>query len=116
MPPGRPGAWQGNPRVDNNSTDEAGFEAECQRGRRLGFDGKTLIHPRQVDVCNRVFAATAGQVADARAVIAAWEEAVAHGRGVVTVDGRMVANLHVDAARRLIAAHDAVQEFARLGT
>ena len=65
---------------------------------------------------NRVFPPTAGQVADARAVIAAWEEAVAHGRGVVTVDGRMVANLHVDAARRLIAAHDAVQEFARLGT
>ncbi|MGI8718722.1 MAG: hypothetical protein ACR2JN_12925 [Lapillicoccus sp.] len=66
--------------------------------------------PRQVDVCNRVLAPTAGQVADARAVIAAWEEAVARGRGVVTVDGRMVENLHVD------AAHDAVQEFTRLGT
>ncbi len=116
MPAGRPGAWQGNPRVDDDITDEAGFEAECQQGRRLGFDGKTLIHPRQVDVCKRVFAPTAGQVADARAVIAAWEEAVAHGRGVVTVDGRMVENLHVDAAHRLIAAHDAVQEFTRLGT
>ena len=77
--------------VYNTVTDEAGFEAECLQGRQLGFDAKTLIHPRQVDVCNRVLAPTPEQVADARAVLAAWEEALAHGRGVVTVeraDGR----------------------------
>jgi len=72
------------------------------------FDGKTLIHPRQVDVCNRVFTPTPEQVDDARAVLAAWEEALAQGRAVATVGGRMVESLHVDAARSLIARHDAV--------
>jgi len=77
----------------------------------MGFDGKTLIHPSQLEPCNRVFAPTADEVERAGRIIAAFEEAEAEGRGVVTVDGRMVENLHVDQARRtlaLIAAIDAL--------
>ena len=96
--------------VYNDITDAEGFEAECVQGRQMGFDGKTLIHPSQLEPCNRVFAPTADEVERAGRIIAAFEEAEAEGRGVVTVDGRMVENLHVDQARRtlaLIAAIDA---------
>ncbi|HEY2998545.1 MAG TPA: CoA ester lyase [Acidimicrobiales bacterium] len=97
--------------VYNDITDAEGFEAECVQGRQMGFDGKTLIHPSQLEPCNRVFAPTADEVERAGRIIAAFEEAEAEGRGVVTVDGRMVENLHVDQARRtlaLIAAIDAL--------
>jgi citrate lyase subunit beta/citryl-CoA lyase len=89
--------------VYNDIKDPDGFEAECVQGRQLGFDGKTLIHPSQLDPCNRVFAPTADEVDRARRIIEAFEEAEAEGRGVVTVDGRMVENLHVDQARRTLA-------------
>ncbi|MFI2301232.1 HpcH/HpaI aldolase/citrate lyase family protein [Actinacidiphila glaucinigra] len=94
--------------VYNDVTDESGFEAECVQGRRFGFDGKTLIHPRQVEVCNRVFAPSPAEADRARRIIEAFEEAVAEGRGVVTVDGRMIENLHVDDARRVLALAEAV--------
>ncbi|WP_406269403.1 CoA ester lyase [Actinacidiphila glaucinigra] len=94
--------------VYNDVTDESGFEAECVQGRRFGFDGKTLIHPRQVEVCNRVFAPSPEEADRARRIIEAFEEAVAEGRGVVTVDGRMIENLHVDDARRVLALAEAV--------
>ena len=94
--------------VYNDVTDESGFEAECVQGRRFGFDGKTLIHPRQVEVCNRVFAPSPEEADKARRIIEAFEEAVAEGRGVVTVDGRMIENLHVDDARRVLALAEAV--------
>lgn len=67
--------------VYNDVTDESGFEAECVQGRRFGFDGKTLIHPRQVEVCNRVFAPSPEEADKARRIIEAFEEAVAEGRG-----------------------------------
>ena len=89
--------------VYNDIKDEAGFLAECEQGRDLGFDGKTLIHPSQVDPCNRTFAPSPAEVEKASRVIAAFEEAEADGRGVVTVDGRMVENLHVEQARRTLA-------------
>ncbi|MCU1454434.1 MAG: (3S)-malyl-CoA thiolesterase, partial [Acidimicrobiales bacterium] len=85
--------------VYNDIKDEAGFEAECVQGRQLGFDGKTLIHPSQLEPCNRVFAPTAEAVADAQALIATFDEAMAAGKGVVTHNGRMIENLHVDNAR-----------------
>ena len=94
--------------VYNDIKDAEGFEAECLQGRAMGFDGKTLIHPSQVDPCNRVFAPDAAQVAEAREVIAAFEAAGAEGKGVVTVNGRMIENLHVDNARRALALDEAI--------
>jgi citrate lyase subunit beta / citryl-CoA lyase len=94
--------------VYNDIKNPEGFEAECVQGRQLGFDGKTLIHPSQVDPCNEVFAPTEADVEQAGRIIAAFEEAEAAGRGVVTVDGRMIENLHVDNARRTLAIHEAI--------
>ncbi|KGN39696.1 HpcH/HpaI aldolase/citrate lyase family protein [Knoellia aerolata] len=92
--------------VHNDVTDAEGFEAECVQGRDLGFDGKTLIHPGQVEPCNRVFAPSEEAVAEARGILEAW--AAGAGRGVVTHRGRMIENLHVEVARRVIATHEAV--------
>ncbi len=94
--------------VYNDIQDAEGFEAECVQGRQLGFDGKTLIHPSQVEPCNEVFAPAAAEVELAGRVIAAFEEAQAEGRGVVTLDGRMIENLHVDEARRVLAIQAAI--------
>jgi citrate lyase beta subunit len=79
------------------------FRAEAAHGRLLGFDGKTLIHPSQVEPCNIVFSPSAEDVAKARAMIAAYEAALADGRGVATLDGEMVEILHVQQAKRLLA-------------
>ena len=98
--------------VFNDIKDEAGFEAECGQGRQLGFDGKTLIHPSQLEPCNRVFAPSDDEITQARRIIVAFEEAEAEGKGVVTVDGRMIENLHVDNARRAIALADAIADLA----
>jgi citrate lyase subunit beta / citryl-CoA lyase len=95
--------------VYNDIKDAEGFEAECVQGRQMGFDGKTLIHPSQLEPCNRVFAPTDDEVDTARRIIAAFEQAEAEGRGVVTVDGRMVENLHVDQARRTLAVVAAIE-------
>jgi citrate lyase subunit beta / citryl-CoA lyase len=95
--------------VYNDVKDGAGFELECRQGRELGFDGKTLIHPGQVEPCNRVFAPTPAQIEESRAVLAAWDEALAQGLGVATVNGRMIENLHVESAQRVLTMHDAIQ-------
>ncbi|MBW3661606.1 MAG: CoA ester lyase [Actinobacteria bacterium] len=94
--------------VFNDLEDTDGFEAECVQGRQLGFDGKTLIHPKQLGPANRVWAPSEEAVSQAQRVIAAFEEAEAAGRGVVTVDGRMIENLHVEQARRTLAIADAI--------
>lgn len=83
--------------------NEAAFRAEAAQGKLLGFDGKTLIHPSQVDPCNAVFSPSADEIAHARAVIAAYDTALAAGRGVATLEGQMVEILHVEQARRLLA-------------
>ncbi len=98
--------------VFNDITDAEGFLAEAVQGRQFGFDGKTLIHPSQVEPCNDVFAPSEDELAHARKVIAAFDEAEAEGRGVVTVDGRMVENLHVDNARRALALAAAIEALA----
>ncbi len=94
--------------VYNDVRDPVGFEAECRQGAELGFDGKTLVHPSQVEVANRVWAPDEAQVEHARRVIEAFEAAARDRRGVVTVDGRMVEQLHVDEARRVLSTAEAV--------
>ena len=94
--------------VYNDVKDLAGFEAECLQGRQFGFDGKTLIHPGQLEACNRLFAPSAAEIERSRRIIEAFTEAQAEGRGVVTVDGRMIENLHVDNARRILALSEAI--------
>ena len=88
--------------------DEDGFAAACAQGRTLGFDGKTLIHPRQVEAANRAFAPAEEEVAFARRVIEAHAAAEAEGKGVVLVDGRLIENLHVEMAHRTIALAEAI--------
>jgi citrate lyase subunit beta/citryl-CoA lyase len=94
--------------VYNDIKDEAGFEAECIQGRQLGFDGKTLIHPSQVEPANAVWAPAAEAVEDARALIATFEAGIAEGKGVVTHNGRMIENMHVENAHRLIGLSEAI--------
>lgn len=94
--------------VYNDVQDLDGFEAEARQGRQLGFDGKTLIHPRQLEPCNRIFTPAQAEVDRSRRIIDAFEQATSQGRGVVTVDGRMIENLHVDEARRVLALAQAV--------
>ncbi|HYQ61650.1 CoA ester lyase [Actinophytocola sp.] len=95
--------------VYNDVRDLDGFAAECRQGRDFGFDGKTLIHPGQVEPCNEIFAPSADEVAHAHRVIEAFEQAQHAGRGVATVDGRMIENLHVVDAQRILALAAAVK-------
>jgi citrate lyase subunit beta/citryl-CoA lyase len=90
--------------------DEAGFEAACLQGRDLGFDGKTLIHPKTIAAANRAFGPSPGELEQARRIVVAHAEAESFGKGVVVVDGRLVEALHVEAARRLLALADAVAD------
>jgi citrate lyase subunit beta/citryl-CoA lyase len=94
--------------VYNDIKNEDGFAAECEQGARMGFDGKTLIHPSQLEPCNRIFAPSDDEIEQSRKVIEAWDTARAEGKGVVTVDGRMIENLHVDNARRVLAVAEAI--------
>ena len=94
--------------VYNDVKDAEGFLAEARQGREMGFDGKTLIHPGQVEPCNDVFAPSADEVEQARAVIAAFEAAQAEGRGIATLGGRLIENLHVDTAQKVLATADAI--------
>ncbi|HZO41880.1 MAG TPA: CoA ester lyase [Methylomirabilota bacterium] len=92
--------------------DDVGFAAACRQAADFGFDGKTLIHPKQIVTANEVFAPAAGEVDWARRVIAAHADAIARGHGVVVLDGRLIENLHVDDARRVLALADAIAERA----
>jgi citrate lyase subunit beta/citryl-CoA lyase len=94
--------------VYNDVKNLEGFRDECVQGAEMGFDGKTLIHPGQVDIANDVWAPSEADVEHARKVIAAFDEAVREGRGVITVDGRMIENLHVANAQRTLAVADAI--------
>jgi citrate lyase subunit beta / citryl-CoA lyase len=98
--------------VYNNFRDADGLRRECVHGRRLGFDGKTLIHPTQVATANEVFAPPEDEVAFARKIIAAFDQPENRGKGVITVEGRMVELLHAEMARRTVAIAEAI---ARMG-
>ncbi|HXM85417.1 MAG TPA: CoA ester lyase [Stellaceae bacterium] len=88
--------------------DMAGFERECRQGRALGFDGKTLIHPKTIAVANAVFSPSAAELERARRVIAAHDVAASKGQGVALLDGRLVERLHVEAARRVLDLASAI--------
>ena len=93
--------------------DDAGFEAACRQAADLGFDGKTLIHPKTIAKANEIFAPAPSDVDWSRRVIAAHAEAAAQGRGVVVLDGRLIENLHVEEARRVVALAEAIGALAR---
>jgi citrate lyase subunit beta / citryl-CoA lyase len=88
--------------------DDEGFARSCLQGKELGFDGKTLIHPKTIAKANEVFAPSIEEVAWSRKVIAAYAEASRAGKGVVLIDGKLVENLHVANAKRLVALADAI--------
>jgi (3S)-malyl-CoA thioesterase len=94
--------------VYNAFKDDEGLRAECEQGRDMGFDGKTLIHPAQVDIANAAFAPSEAEVDLARRQIAAFEEAEASGQGVAVVDGKIVENLHVATAKATLAKAEAI--------
>jgi citrate lyase subunit beta/citryl-CoA lyase len=93
--------------VYNDVKNIDGFLAECQQGREMGFDGKTLIHPGQVEGANEAFAPSEQAVEDARGILQAWEDG--RGTGVVTYNGRMIENLHVESAQRTLTMHEAIR-------
>jgi citrate lyase subunit beta / citryl-CoA lyase len=99
--------------VYNNFKDMDGYRRECRHGRRLGFDGKTLIHPDQITAANEIFAPPETEIAFARKIIAAFNHPDNRGKGVITLEGRMVELLHAEMARRTVAIADAI---ARMGT
>ena len=92
--------------------DEPGLIALCEQGRDLGFDGKSLIHPKQVAAANTAFAPTEQEIAHAGKIIEVWQAAQAEGKGVVVLNGRLVENLHVEEAQRLLALADAIAQLS----
>jgi citrate lyase subunit beta/citryl-CoA lyase len=94
--------------VYNDIADTAGFAAECAQARDMGFDGKTLIHPSQIEPCNAAFSPALDEVAQARKTIAAFDRPENAGKGVVQMDGRMVERMHADMARRTVAIAEAI--------
>jgi citrate lyase subunit beta/citryl-CoA lyase len=94
--------------VYNDIADADGFTQECAQARDLGFDGKTLIHPNQIEPCNAAFSPAPDEVAQARKMIAAFDLAENRDRGVVQIDGRMVERMHAEMARRTVAIAEAI--------
>ncbi|RDJ20696.1 CoA ester lyase [Bosea caraganae] len=94
--------------VYNDLKDEAGFIAECEQGRDLGFDGKTLIHPAQVAPANAIFAPDESELTRAKAIIAAFQQPENADKGAIQLDGRMVERLHAEMAKRVVALADAI--------
>jgi citrate lyase subunit beta / citryl-CoA lyase len=92
----------------NDIGDGGGFAEECAQARDMGFDGKTLIHPTQVEACNAAFTPSAEEVAQAKRIIAAFDLPENEGRGVISLDGRMVERLHAEMARRTLAIAEAI--------
>src|SRR5215470_12614297 len=98
--------------VHLNIADETGLAASCRQGRELGFDGKTLIHPSQIAAANAAFAPSNEEIEWSRRIIAAHAEAIAAGKGVALVDGRLIENLHVENARRIAGLAEAIDRLS----
>lgn len=94
--------------VHNDIKDSAGFDFTCQQGRQMGFDGRTLIHPAQIESCHRAYSPTETEIADAREVIDAFSLQANQGKGVIQMKGRMVELLHADIARQTLAVADSI--------
>lgn len=99
--------------VHNDIQDRAGFSVTCAQGRQMGFDGRTLIHPSQIEACHSAYSPTAQEVDDARAIVAAFAAPENQGKGVLTVGGRMVELLHAQIARQIVAMDEAVLRSAQ---
>ncbi|MEM7506862.1 MAG: CoA ester lyase [Pseudomonadota bacterium] len=98
--------------VYNAFRDDRGLRAACEQGKAMGMDGKTLIHPSQIAITNEIFAPDQSELEEAKRYVAAFEEAEAAGQGVAVVDGKIVENLHVENARRLLQMSDAIAALA----
>lgn len=98
--------------VYNDYGDDAGLRAECEQGRTLGFDGKTLIHPAQITAANEIYAPSAVEIEEAEAIVAAFDAPENEGVGVLTVSGKMVERLHLEQARALLAKTNAIARLA----
>jgi len=96
--------------VHLNLDDEPGFAEACRQGRALGFDGKTLVHPKQIPTCNAAFSPTPEEVETARVIVSAFASAREKGQGVVVVGGRLVEELHVIEAKRVLGIHQALTQ------
>lgn len=94
--------------VYNDFKDPDGLEVECEQGRKFGFDGKTLIHPSQIDIANRAFSPSAEKITEAKTIVAAFDDPANAGKGVLVVDGKMTEILHRDQAMQTIAIADAI--------
>lgn len=99
--------------VYNDFSDPNGLEAECLEAKKLGFDGKSLIHPAQIETANWVFAPHADAIAEAEAIIAAFNDPVHAGKGVIVVDGKMTELLHLKQAKQLVAIAEAIAAFGK---
>ncbi len=95
--------------VYNDLANSDGFAMECAQGLELGFDGKTLIHPNQIEPCNRAFSPSPEEVAQARKIIAVFDQPENKGKGVVSIEGRMVERLHAEMAHRTVAIAEAIE-------
>ena len=98
--------------VFNDIKDEHSLRDECEEGAAMGFDGKTLIHPSQVEICNHVFAPSPADVEQAHAVIDAFANPENAGKGVLKVNGKMTELLHLEEAKRLVAVSAAIEAMA----
>jgi citrate lyase subunit beta/citryl-CoA lyase len=96
--------------VYNDIGNADGFVSECAQGAELGFDGKTLIHPSQIELCNKAFSPSQAEIEQARKMIVAFDLPENKGKGVVSIDGRMVERLHADMARRTVAIAEAIAQ------
>ena len=94
--------------VYNNLKDEAGFISECEQGRDMGMDGKTLIHPSQIASANQIFAPSADEIAQAQKIVAAFDLPENHSKGVIPLDGCMVERMHAEMGRRVLAIAEAI--------
>src|SRR5207248_8447525 len=95
--------------VYNDISSTQGFDEECAQARDFGFDGKTLIHPNQIETCNAVFSPSPDEVTLARRMIAAFDMPENSDKGVVQIDGRMVERMHAEMARRTVAIAEAIE-------
>ena len=94
--------------VYNDFRDSDGLRAECEQGLHMGMDGKTVIHPAQIDIVNDIFAPSADEVAEARRIVDAFELPENSGKAVISIDGRMVERLHADMAQRTLGMANAI--------
>jgi citrate lyase subunit beta/citryl-CoA lyase len=99
--------------VFNDIADTDGFRASCRQGRAFGFDGKTLIHPSQIAICNETFAPSPEEITSARKIIAAFAQPENSGKGAIALDGHMIERLHLDMACATIALAEAIDGEAR---